>query len=52
MKETECDICGGTGFVESYILDPDSHNWQPTDRIKCTCQIKDEDMSGATEGDR
>ncbi len=46
----ECEICGGSGIVKTDVYDEDSHQYEKgTGSMKCVCQIKDEDMSGATE---
>lgn len=54
QQEEECPECGGTGKITilSQVYPGEPHMADLGDSRPCICQIRDDDMSGASEGER
>lgn len=42
-KVAVCDLCDGTGEIETFSFDLDSHHYQPDSTKTCICQLPEAD---------
>ncbi len=43
FKASQCDLCEGTGIIETVTFDKDSNSWIPDGDKPCICQLKEKD---------